>query len=104
MIRLERIVVVPRLARAVPELYEANASLDQSPGNGQLACMCSRSVSLADFERLAGDVERVRRLRLHAVGQLERLNARFQRGVGRSSLAVPLVELVQHIELFPLLR
>ena len=53
--------------------------------------------------RLAADVEGVGGVDLHAVGQLERLDARFELGVGLALLQVALVELLEQVELLPLL-
>ena len=76
---LEVVVAVPRLTGAVPDLHEAHAALEQPPGDAAAAGPASPGpYSVADVLRLARDVERVGRLRLHAVGQLERLDARFE--------------------------
>src|SRR5436190_4926032 len=53
--------------------------------------------------RLAGDVEGVFGVALHAVGQFERLNAGFQLGIVAASGLMTLVELLQKVELLPLL-
>ena len=61
------------------------------------------AVEFADGPRLLADVERVRRLGLHAVGKLERLNAGFQLGVALAQLQVAFVEPPHQVELAALL-
>ena len=75
------VVVVPRLAVAVPELDEANAALEQPPGRQELSGMHAGPVHAADRLGLLVDVKGVGRLRLHAIRQLERLNARLELGL-----------------------
>ena len=53
--------------------------------------------------RLAADVEGVAGVHLHAIGQLERLDARFQLRVVVAAPLVALVELLQQVELPALL-
>ena len=53
------VVVVPRLAVAVPELHEANAALEQPPGRQKLPCVDAGPVHAADHFGLLIDVERI---------------------------------------------
>ena len=79
MLLFDVVVVVPRLAGAAPDLHEAHAALQQPPRDQQLpAVQCRRRTASRIVLRLAVDVERVGRLGLHAVGQLERLDAGFE--------------------------
>jgi hypothetical protein len=72
---LEVVVAVPRLALAVPHLHEAHAFLDHAAGVQHLPRLHTLAVHLADVLGLLRQVEDVARLHLHAVGQLERLDA-----------------------------
>src|SRR5690606_2693616 len=56
---------------------------------------------IADRIRLARDVECVARLDLHAKRRLERTDLRVELGVARTRFAMPLVELLDEIELSP---
>src|SRR5687768_15634520 len=53
--------------------------------------------------RLATDVERILRIVLHAISQLEGLNAGLELRVLIVALQVPLIQLRKQIELLPLL-
>ena len=44
----EVVVVVPRLARAVPDLHEPHAALDQPPGDQDLPGLHAGAVHVAD--------------------------------------------------------
>ena len=103
VIDLDVVVVVPRLAFAVPKLDEANASFDEASGDQKLPRLNARSVSLLHVLRFLLDVEGVGRLHLHPVSQLERMDASFQRGFVRAGLGVTAVQFLQQIELPPLL-
>ena len=87
----------------MPDLHEAHAALQQPAGDQDLPRLRARAVHLADVLRLARHVEGVGRLHLHAVGQLERLDARFELRVVCLAPGA-LVELLQQVELLPLLR
>src|SRR2546429_9998594 len=65
--------------------------------------MYALAVHFANVLRLLGEVKGVGGIHLHAVGQLERLHTRFQPRVLLPALLVFLVELMQEIELLPLL-
>src|SRR5579859_3436400 len=104
MIDLEVVMVVPRLAGAVPDLHEANAALEQAAGNEHLAGLGALAVHLADGLRLEADVKGVGGVHLHAVGQFKGLDARLDLRVFLALLLVTLVELLQKIELPPLFR
>ena len=82
VIRFDVVVVVPRLAGAVPELHEAHAALEEPPGDQRLPAMHAAAIQVAHVLRLAGEVERLGRLGLHAEGQLERLNAGLEPRIG----------------------
>ncbi len=84
MVDVDVVVVVPRLAVAVPHLHEPHAALDQPPGDEHLPRLHAVAVQVEDVLRLAADVERVGRFDLHAVGQLERLDLRFELRVARA--------------------
>src|SRR4051794_25821988 len=94
---------VPRLP-AQEKLDEADASLDQPPGDQAAgAIFASRimiePVQAADGGRLARDVKRLLGGRLHGRGQLVAANARFQVGLTWVLAEVPLIELVQKGEI-----
>ena len=64
---------------AVPDLHEAHAALEQPAGDQQSAGPATPGPYMSRMcLRLAADVEGVGGLGLHAVGQLERLDARFE--------------------------
>src|SRR5579871_177531 len=94
----EVVVVVPRLAVAVPDLHEADAALQEPPGDEELPRLHAVAVHLAHGQRLAPDVEGVAGVHLHAVSQLERLDAGLQGGVLLAALLVPLVEPAEEVE------
>ena len=103
MVQFNVVVIVPRLAGAVPHLNEAHASFNQALRDEQLPGLRPFAVHLANGLRLPADVERVRGVQLHAVSQFKGLDARFQLRVLPALLQVPLVQLLQQIELFLLL-
>ena len=86
---LEVVVMVPGLPCAVPELHEPHAALKQPPRRQKLSGVNARAVHRADVRGLLADVERLGGLRLHPVGQLERLDSGFQ-----ISLVLALVEVL----------
>jgi hypothetical protein len=63
-------------------LDEAHAALEQPAGDEHLPRLHAFAVHLADCLGLARDVECVGGVHLHAVGELKRLDARFERRVG----------------------
>src|SRR5262249_45977896 len=85
------------------DLDEAHALLQQPAGDQQLPSLDAGPVPVADILRLAADIEGVLSVVLHAVGQLERLDARLELRVGSAALQVALVELAQEVELLALL-
>jgi hypothetical protein len=93
------LVVVPGLVVAVVDLRHAHAALRQPPrdqaGVGELA----GAVALAHRPRLLAEVEDVQRLRLHAEGHLQRLDARLQLPVAAALLEVQLVHRLDQVEL-----
>ena len=62
----------------MPHLHETHTALDQPPRNEQLPRMRPLPVQFADVFGFAVHVKRVGRLHLHAVRQLERLDARLE--------------------------
>ncbi len=93
------VVMIPRLAVSVPELNEADAAFQEAPGGQELPRLNARPVHLADRSRLLADVKGIAGFRLHAVRQLERLNARFELGFSLALIEVPPVELGKQIKL-----
>ncbi len=96
-------MIVPRLTGAVPDLHETHATLQQPPRHQQLPRLRAGAVQVANVLRLTPHVEGVLRVVLHAVGQLERLDARLHLGVLLPLLQMALVQLVQQIQLAALL-
>ena len=88
VVDFEVVVVVPRLAGAVPDLHEAHAAFDQPPGDQQLPGVRALAVHVADVLRLAVDVERVGRFVLHAVGEFEAMDPRLELRVARARFLV----------------
>src|SRR6516225_3255589 len=78
MLRFQIIVAVPGLAGAVPDLDEANAFFQEPAGNEKLPALNAGAVQSANVSRLAVDVESILGIALHAISQLERLNASFE--------------------------
>ena len=84
VIPLDIDVSIPReliLHAARVDLHEPDASLDQPPGHQALASNMVaagiiQAVQLLDMSRLAIDLDRFRRGRLHPVGKLEALDPR----------------------------
>ena len=79
------------------DLHEPDAALDQPPGHQALAgdVVAPRvveAVQLLDVGRLAIDVDRLGRGRLHPVGQLEALDPRGQLRLGGKLLVMKLVQ------------
>ena len=84
------------------QLHDSNTSFNQPPGQQQLAAMQSAAISLQHMFRFLRDVEGIRRLDLHAVCQLKRLDPGFQLWFfGVRSLMLTILPL-QEIELPPL--
>ena len=79
MVHFDVVVVVPRLAGAVPDLHEAHAALDQPAGDQDLPGLHARAVHVAGCacgSRLTSNASAASDL--HAIGQLERLDAGFE--------------------------
>src|SRR6185312_3659284 len=104
VIHFEIVMIVPRLPRAVPDLDEAHAALDEPPRDENLPRLGSFSIHFADVFRLARDVERVGGVRLHAIRQFEGLDARLELRVLLVLPEMALVELLQQIKLLLLFR
>src|SRR5207302_1409829 len=103
VIDLDVVVVVPRLSFAAPNLDEPDTLFQEPPANEQLPRLGARAVQVADVLRLPADIEGVGGIELHAIGQLERLDAGFELGVLLAFGQVSFVELLEQIELLPLL-
>ena len=99
-------VLVPLIA--VGALDVADVALGQPPRQQALPAEVARDL-LVETVQLLGllgfllHLERFRGLRLHAEGQLEGLNARFQVGVAMANLGVAPVDALQHVQLITLL-
>ena len=102
MVGRQVLVIVPGLAGPAPDLDEPHAALEQPAGDQELPGLGARPVHRPDRLGLAADVERLGRLGLHPVGQLERLDPRLERGVVRALGRVQLVEPPHQVELAPL--
>ena len=77
MIDLKIIVTIPGLPLSVPNLYEANALLQKPAGNEELPRLRPGTVHVTNMLRLPAHVERILGIVLHAIGQFEGLNSRF---------------------------
>ena len=75
VILFDIVVVVPRLAGAVPELHVADAALEKAPGDQCLPSVDTVAVHLADVGRLFGEVEGVACFALHTKGEFVGMNA-----------------------------
>ena len=95
MVFRDVVVAVPGLDVAVIKLHEPHAPLDQSPGDQELPRLNARPIGVADVLRLLLDVEGVGGGHLHAIGQLEAGDPRFERIVFGPRLEVAAVELGQ---------
>src|SRR6266550_2343249 len=104
MIDLDIIVIVPRLTFTVPDLHETDTALDETAGDQNLPRLRPLSVHRADMCRFARDVEGVSRIHLHAIGELEGLDAGFELGIGRATSLMFGIELRKQIELRALFR
>src|SRR6266404_4016866 len=93
------IVIVPGLARAMPDLHEAHSTLDQSPGDEQLTSLSPVAIHFSNCFRLFCRIESIGSIDLHAVSQLKRLDARLDLRVLLAPRAMPFVELLQKVEL-----
>ena len=76
-------VVVPRLAVAVEDLDHADAPFDQPPSGQAGLGEVPLAVRLADTDRFAADVKGVLGVRLHPIGDLERLDAGIELVIAR---------------------
>src|SRR5262249_18752686 len=92
MLGFQIVVAVPGLTGAVPDLDEADAFFQEPAGNEKLPALNAGAVQSADVPRLAVDVERIFGIALHAISQLEGLNAGFELSI---VLPLPLMALVQ---------
>ena len=92
-------MAVPRLPLAVPHLDVAHAALDEPAGDEHLPPLGVVAVAVADMLWLAGDVEGLPRLCLHAPGQLHRGQPGLELWVVVAGGQVPAVERRRQIEL-----
>ena len=97
------VVIVPRLAGAVPELDEADAAFEEAAGDEGLAGVDAGAVGVADVLGFAAGVEGVGGFHLHAEGEFEALDAGFEAGVAGALALVFAVEFEEEVELFALL-
>jgi hypothetical protein len=103
VVRLDVVVVVPRLAFAVPQLDVAHAALKQATRDERLAPVGFTPVKVSDMFRLRAQVEGVARLHLHAVGEFECLDAGIELWIAHAITPVFSIQLGQEIELSALL-
>ena len=102
-------VVIPLLFHAaVRTLNEANAALNETPGEQALPAEVARQRIVESVELLRGfgfplDFERFGSFGLHAEGKFKGLNAGFQMRVVPALLLVEAVDRAEHIELIALL-
>ncbi len=92
-------MIVPGLACSVPELHESYAALEQTARYERLPRVNALAVHLFHALRLVGDVEGVGGFHLHAVGQLEGLDSRFDGAVVRVGALVGCIQPAQQVEL-----
>src|SRR6056297_452489 len=97
------LVRIPRLARSVVDLDVAHAPLHQPAGDQGLATMQRFAVQLADLGWLLMDVESVNGFALHAEGQLHRFDPRIELRIALALLLMPMVQLLDQVELMTLL-
>ena len=101
-------VLIPLyLAVAVGNLHEAHAALGKAAGHQALPAEILgdgvvHSIKFAGGLGFAGDVLNLRHRGLHAIGELEGIDAAFEHGVGRVGKMI-LIELLEEIELRALL-
>src|SRR5687768_15054834 len=93
------VVVVPGLPLAVPDLYEADSPLDETAGDEDLPGLGAVAIGFEHMLGFAVDVESLGRFLLHAVGELEGVNAGIQGWVAAALLGVFFVEGGEHVEL-----
>src|SRR6185295_9794378 len=74
-------VIVPGLVSVVVDVDVAHAAFDQTAGEQASVAEGGGAVLFADGSGLFAHVEQVRRLRLHAEGRLQGLDAAFEVGV-----------------------
>src|SRR2546426_8671593 len=93
----------------MPELDEADAPLHEAAGDEHLPSLNRSSgqwriaaVHFADVLGLPGNVKRVGRFHLHAVSELEGLDARLELGIFVAGASMLLVELEEQVELLAL--
>src|SRR3954469_13813626 len=99
MIFFEIVMVVPRLTFTVPDLDKSNAAFEEAAGDQQLPGLCACAIQVADVLGLFSDVERVRGVNLHAVGQFERLDTSFELAVPSAAAGMLLVQGVEQVKL-----
>lgn len=86
----------------IPDLDVAHAAFEEPAGDQELAGVDPGAVHLSDVLGLARDVEGVAGFRLHAIGQLERLDAGLELGFLVATLDVVAVQFKQQVELIEL--
>ena len=70
-------MAVPWLKIPMPGLNKAHPSLDQSSGDQKLSILRAFPIELEHVLRLLTDIKGIGRLKLHAIGQFEGLDTRF---------------------------
>ena len=83
----------------MPNLDEAHAAFQQAARDEQLTRLERVPIHLAHVEGLPRDVEGVCRLKLHSIGKLEGLDARFELRITGTSLLVFSVEFLEQVQL-----
>ena len=84
----------------MPELDETHPALEQAPRHEALTREISRTVEIAHVLWLALDVEGIRGLALHAIGQLEAADTRLELRVVLAGLQMRLIDLPEKFQLF----
>ena len=97
------VVHVVRVPAVVPDLHEPHATLDQAAGQQQLAALPLLAVEVADVLGLAGEIEGIAGLDLHAKRRLEGLDAAVEDRLLGMLRGILLVHLAEQVELPPLL-
>ena len=103
VVRLDIVVVVPRLALPVPQLDVAHTALKQAARDERLAPVGFASVEVTEMIRLRAQVKGVARLHLHAVGEFECLDACIELWIAHAIATVFGIQLGEKIELGALL-
>ncbi len=93
------IMVIPRLAGAVPDLDKTDPALDEAAGDQHLAPMQGIAIHFADGGGLAGEVKGIGSVHLHTIGQLKGLDPGFQLGILVAFGEVAVIQFLEQIQL-----